>query len=63
MILEAQVGRRFGLLRRLMVEAFCTLTKEEVTEPMVGCGHCHEHRPGAGILGLDSGQESQNEKE
>jgi len=63
MVLEARVGRRFGLLRRVVVEAFCTLTKEEVAEPMVGCGHCHEHRPGAGILGLDSGQENQNEKE
>jgi hypothetical protein len=54
MILEAQVRRRFGLLRRVAVEAFCTLTKEEVTEPMVGCGHCHEHRPGGAILGLES---------
>lgn len=63
MVLEARIGRRFGLLRRVVVEAFCTLTKEEVTEPMVGCGHCHEHRPGAGILGLDSGQENQNGKE
>ena len=54
MVLEARVGRRFGLLRRVVVEAFCTLTKEEVIEPMVGCGHCHEHRPGAGILGLGS---------
>lgn len=54
MVLEARVRRRFGLLRRVVVQAFCTLTKEEVTEPMVGCGHCHEHRPGVGILGLDS---------
>jgi hypothetical protein len=63
MVLEARIGRRFGLLRRVVVEAFCTLMKEEVTEPMVGCGHCHEHRPGVGILGLDSGQEDQNGKE
>jgi hypothetical protein len=54
MVLEARVRRRFGLLRRVAVEAFCTLTKEEVAEPMIGCGHCHEHRPGAGILGLES---------
>ena len=53
MVLEARVGRRFGLLRRVVVEAFCTLTKEEVIEPMVGCGQCHEHRRGAGILGLE----------
>jgi len=54
MILEARVRRRFGLLRRMAVETFCTLTKEEVAEPMVGCGHCHEHRLGAGTLGLGS---------
>jgi hypothetical protein len=57
MILEARVRRRFGLLRRVVVEAFCTLTKEEVAEPMVGCGHCHEHRPGAGVLGLEPDKE------
>ncbi len=50
MILEARVRRRFGLFRRVVVEAFCTLTKDKVAEPMVGCGHCHEHRPGANIL-------------
>ena len=54
MILEARVKRRFGLLRRVAVKAFCTLTKEEVAEPMVGCGHCHEHHPGADILSLGS---------
>ena len=54
MILEARVKRRFGLLRRVAVQAFCTLTKEEVAEPMVGCGHCHEHHPGADILSLGS---------
>lgn len=54
MILEARVRRRLWLLRRVAVEAFCTLMKEEVTEPMVGCGHCHEHRSGASILGLES---------
>jgi hypothetical protein len=25
----------------------------EVADPMVGCGECHRHRPGAAILGLD----------
>ena len=54
MILEARVKRRFGLLRRVAVEAFCTLTKEEVAEPTVGCGHCHKHHPGADILSLGS---------
>jgi len=52
MILEARVGRRFGLLRRVQVEAFCRLKMSEVANPMVGCGECHRHRPGAAILGL-----------
>jgi len=57
MILEAQVGRRFGLLRRVqVVEAFCTLQMSQVADPMVGCGECHRHRPGAAILGLDASQ-------
>ena len=53
MILEARAVRRFGLLRRVRVEAFCTLQMSEVADPMVGCGECHRHRPGAAILGLD----------
>ncbi len=53
MILEARVGRRFGLVRRVQVEAFCTLQMSEVADPMVGCGECHRHRPGAAILDLD----------
>jgi hypothetical protein len=55
MILEARVGRRFGLLRRVQVEAFCTLQMNEVADPMMGCGECHRHRPGAAILGLEEG--------
>lgn len=44
MVLEARVGRRWGLLRQVKVQAFCLLVMEEVTEPMVGCGRCHEGR-------------------
>jgi len=40
MVLEARVGRRLGLFRRVQVEAFCTLTVRPVGEPMVGCGEC-----------------------
>lgn len=51
MALEAQVKRGFlGLTRRVEVLAVCTLTATQVQEPRVGCGHCHEHRPGAAIL-------------
>lgn len=55
MILEARVVRRFGLLRRVQIKAFCTLQMSEVADPMVGCGQCHRHRPGAAILGLNEG--------
>lgn len=45
-VLEARVGRRWGLLSRVKVRAFCLLSKVEVAEPMVGCGSCHqEHLP------------------
>jgi len=44
MVLEARVGRRWGLLRQVKVQAFCLLVMEEVAEPMVGCGRCHEGR-------------------
>ena len=42
MSLEAQVGRRWLILKQVEVRAFCTLAGEEVAEPMVGCGRCHE---------------------
>lgn len=44
MVLEAQVGRRWGLLRQVKAQAVCLLVMEKVVEPMVGCGHCHEGR-------------------
>lgn len=31
-----------GLSRRVEVEAFCDAYLVEVSEPRVGCGHCHE---------------------
>jgi hypothetical protein len=44
MVLEARVGRRWGVLRQVKVQAFCLLTMQEVPDPMVGCGRCHEGR-------------------
>jgi hypothetical protein len=42
MLLEAQVVRRWlGLVRRVEVYAVCTAYHIEVTDPHVGCGHCH----------------------
>jgi len=58
MALEAQVKRGFlGLTRRVEVLAVCTLTATEVREPRVGCGHCHEHRPGATIFAAPQGKD------
>lgn len=44
MVLEAWVGRRWGLLRQVKVRALCLLSMAKVVEPMVGCGRCHEER-------------------
>ncbi len=51
MVLEARIEKRFlGLRKQVRVDAFCLEHKCEVAEPMVGCGHCHEYRPGATML-------------
>lgn len=51
MVLEGRVVRRWlGLTRRVEVYAVCTLTATPVTEPHVGCGECHQHRPGAAMF-------------
>ena len=51
MALEGQVVKGFlGLTRRVQVYAVCTLTATQVQEPRVGCGQCHQHRPGATIF-------------
>ena len=44
MSLEAWVGRRWLVLPRVRVRAFCSLTRQEVAEPMVGCGNCQDER-------------------
>jgi hypothetical protein len=44
MMLEGWVGRRWLVFPQVRVRAFCKLTGEEVTEPMVGCGRCQEER-------------------
>jgi hypothetical protein len=44
MALEAWVGRRWLVLPQVRVRAFCSLTQQEVAEPMVGCGHCQDER-------------------
>jgi hypothetical protein len=57
MALEAQIVKGFlGLMRRVEVYAVCTLTATEVKEPHIGCGQCHQHRPGATILNTQEKQ-------
>ena len=56
MALGARAGRRWGLLRQVKVRAFCTLAMEEVAEPMVGCGRCHEERLRSAGEGLDQAE-------
>jgi hypothetical protein len=54
LVLEGQVRRGFlGLTRRVTVGAVCSKYLVDVSEPHVGCGHCHEERPGAAIFELD----------
>jgi hypothetical protein len=44
MTLEAWVGSRWLILPQVRVRAFCTLSGQEVAEPMVGCGQCQDER-------------------
>lgn len=42
MVLSATVtGLPFGLARRVVIKAHCTLTQTNVTQPEIGCGQCH----------------------
>ena len=51
LVLEAAVAKRFfGLRRDVVVEAVCKKHLVKVPEPHVGCGHCHEERPGLSFL-------------
>ncbi|MCJ7739043.1 MAG: hypothetical protein MUQ10_17305 [Anaerolineae bacterium] len=51
--LEAHVARGlFGLMRRVVVYAFCKDTLTDVENPYVGCGRCH---PDAALI-LESAQ-------
>jgi hypothetical protein len=56
LVLEGRVEKSFlGLSRKVSVSAVCSKYLVEVPEPHVGCGHCHEERPGAAILNLNEG--------
>jgi hypothetical protein len=56
MVLEARVEKGFlGLSRKVAVSAICAEHLESGFDPHVGCGHCHEERPGAELFSLDTG--------
>jgi hypothetical protein len=51
LVLEGHVEKGFlGLTRRMAVTAVCTEYLVEVPQPHIGCGHCHENRPGAALF-------------
>jgi hypothetical protein len=51
LVLEARVERQwFGFKKRVAVSAVCSKYLVSVDEPAVGCGHCHEERPGASVF-------------
>ncbi len=46
MTLQARVESSFlGLVRRVKVSAYCSLSQSVVNEPHVGCGMCHPLPP------------------
>lgn len=48
LVLEGTVAKGFlGLGRKVKLAAVCSKHLVEVDRPQVGCGHCHEERPGA----------------
>ena len=51
LVLEGRVEKRFlGFSRRITATAVCSKYLVAVPEPKVGCGHCHEERPGAALF-------------
>ena len=43
LVLDGRVTKTWGGLgRRVSVSATCTKTLEDVADPHIGCGHCHE---------------------
>jgi hypothetical protein len=43
LVLEARITKTWaGFGRKVLVSALCTKSLQDVPEPQVGCGHCHE---------------------
>jgi hypothetical protein len=43
-----------GLKKRVQVSAICSQTLEEVEEPEIGCGRCHQAFPTFKVAGDDT---------
>jgi len=57
LVLEGRVERRLlGLSRRVAVSAVCSKHVVSVAVPQIGCGHCHEERPGAAVFEVEDTQ-------
>lgn len=47
LVLEGRVvSGPLGIGRHMQITASCTQTLTAVSEPEIGCGHCHEFNPG-----------------
>jgi hypothetical protein len=56
LVLEGRVEKGFlGLSRKVALDVVCSKHLKSGFDPHVGCGHCHEERPGAELLNLDTG--------
>ena len=54
LVLEGRVERRLlGLAHRVAASAVCSKHLVKVDAPHVGCGHCHEERPGAAVFEVE----------
>ena len=54
LVLEGRIEKTFlGLRRQVKLSAVCAKYVVEVAQPHIGCGHCHEERPGAAIFDAD----------
>lgn len=44
--LQGKISKRFlGLSRKMEISAYCSKSKDFVSEPYVGCGQCHGDNP------------------
>jgi hypothetical protein len=55
LVLQARVrSRLLGLKKQVQISAICSQTLEEVEEPEIGCGRCHQAFPTFQVAGDDT---------